>query len=336
MAILLVLGRHQNDITWWHTIGWCGVDLFFVLSGYLVSGLLMDEHKRLGKCQSIRFLIRRGFKIYPGYYFFILFSIGIALATDFPRRWEGLPAEVFFLQNYLPGFMFMHLWTLAVEEHFYFALAFFLPPLLSGASTSYRIPKIIYWVLLGVLLIRSITVLWIEQDWKLLVHGTHARIDALAFGVLICWFTRFRQEYFYKTVEKYWWVILGLCLINFLGVLHVNVLDLKMKTVGYSFVYLGFGGLLALALCLKQRPFFNKQINLLNWVAAIGKNSYATYLWHPLIGIFVLPGILSVNPLLKQYYLPTILYLGISLSAGWIFTKALESPFLNLREKIAP
>lgn len=331
-----MLGRHQNEVNWWHTVGWCGVDLFFVLSGFLVSGLLMDEHNRLGKCRPVRFLIRRGFKIYPSYYFFILISVGIALTTDFPRRWAGLPAEACFLQNYLPGFMFMHLWTLAVEEHFYFALAFFLPPLLLSSPSGFRIPKIIILVLLGVLLIRSITVLWIDRDWKLLVYGTHARIDALAFGVLLCWFTRFRRPIFQNLVLKYWWIIVSFCLAVGWGVLFLDVLDVWMKTVGYTFVYLAWGGVLALALCLGQRLAFEGHGRILAWVASIGRNSYATYLWHPLIGIFLLPAILAMVPYLKHYYLPTVLYLGVSLFVGWIFTKALESPFLKLREKLAP
>ena len=73
IAILLVLFRHcdiENNIL--HHFGWLGVDLFFVLSGFLVSGLLFNEYKKIGKVKIGRFLIRRGFKIYPPFYFFVL------------------------------------------------------------------------------------------------------------------------------------------------------------------------------------------------------------------------------------------------------------------------
>lgn len=72
VAILLVLGRHllpgyENNtfLSIWRTGGWVGVDLFFVLSGFLVSGLLFEEYKKRGSLDLKRFLIRRGFKIYP-------------------------------------------------------------------------------------------------------------------------------------------------------------------------------------------------------------------------------------------------------------------------------
>ena len=55
----------------WVNFGWVGVDLFFVLSGFLVSGLLFQEYQRHGKIRVGRFLIRRGFKIYPSFYVFI-------------------------------------------------------------------------------------------------------------------------------------------------------------------------------------------------------------------------------------------------------------------------
>src|ERR1700722_19491950 len=79
LAILLVLGRHaivpREDAgrlaplakIWWH-IGWTGVDLFFVLSGFLVGGLLLGELRSRGTLDIKRFIIRRGFKIWPAYY----------------------------------------------------------------------------------------------------------------------------------------------------------------------------------------------------------------------------------------------------------------------------
>jgi peptidoglycan/LPS O-acetylase OafA/YrhL len=63
-----------------------GVDLFFVLSGFLVSGLLLREHQRHGAIHAPRFLIRRGLKIYPSFYAFLLTSITVSLAFDmFPH-----------------------------------------------------------------------------------------------------------------------------------------------------------------------------------------------------------------------------------------------------------
>src|SRR6185295_15310789 len=80
VAVLLVLFRHFDTppeelmhpvravVMWLNRVGWIGVDLFFVLSGFLVSGLLFEEYERHGTLRVGRFLVRRGFKIYPGFY----------------------------------------------------------------------------------------------------------------------------------------------------------------------------------------------------------------------------------------------------------------------------
>jgi hypothetical protein len=83
VAVLLVLGRHMEpfplsfgkNVTFyatrlWQNGGWAGVDLFFVLSGYLIGGLLFAEAKRSGNLRVSRFLLRRGLKIYPAFYVF--------------------------------------------------------------------------------------------------------------------------------------------------------------------------------------------------------------------------------------------------------------------------
>src|ERR1041384_6646789 len=86
VAVLLVIGRHfenlARDGSWFYYflrcagwVGWAGVDLFFALSGFLISNLLFQEHRAYGKIDWPRFLTRRAFKIYPGFYFLIGVSL---------------------------------------------------------------------------------------------------------------------------------------------------------------------------------------------------------------------------------------------------------------------
>src|SRR5687768_12956005 len=114
-AVLLVLGRHlwpiEDGPEWfrqltalWYRGGWVGVDLFFVLSGFLVSGLVFREYQRGGSFSAGRFLARRAFKIYPAFYVLILVTLLVERFTDHPpvtRR--TLFAELLFVQNYLGG-----------------------------------------------------------------------------------------------------------------------------------------------------------------------------------------------------------------------------------------
>src|ERR1700730_5300453 len=80
VAVLLVLGIHVPHYRLWARVGWTGVDLFFVLSGFLISGLLFRDYQEHGSIDWKRFLIRRGFKIYSSYYIFLAVA-GFVLAS---------------------------------------------------------------------------------------------------------------------------------------------------------------------------------------------------------------------------------------------------------------
>src|SRR6266511_858077 len=92
VAVVLVLGRHvelpattvapavQAAATFWYQIGWVAIDLFFVLSGFLISGLLFTEYQKHGTVRIGRFLIRRGFKIYPAFY--VMLAANVAARSE--------------------------------------------------------------------------------------------------------------------------------------------------------------------------------------------------------------------------------------------------------------
>ena len=115
-------GPIRQVLFWLQHGGWVGVDIFFVLSGFLVSGLLFREYQVHQSLRIGRFLVRRGLKIYPAFYLLILLTIWLDLAPYDVRKVLG---EVFFLQSYynLFGSIWTHTWTLAIEEHFYILLA---------------------------------------------------------------------------------------------------------------------------------------------------------------------------------------------------------------------
>ena len=102
------------------------MDLFFVLSGFLISGLLFSEYKKRHSINFKRFFFRRGLKIYPAFYVFLLLT-GITAALvvhSYPTSGQYLH-EIFFVMNYEHG-VWDHTWSLAVEEHFYIFLPIFL------------------------------------------------------------------------------------------------------------------------------------------------------------------------------------------------------------------
>ena len=121
----MVLCGHFFDIQWlWEDR--MGVDVFFVLSGMLMSGILFEKRMSLRD-----FYIRRFSRIYPAFLVFVLsmFAVGIVFSIDF--KWSELIASLLFLRTYLPtdpgiwssGLPTGHLWSLNVEEHAYLFLS---------------------------------------------------------------------------------------------------------------------------------------------------------------------------------------------------------------------
>ena len=115
VAVCLVLGRHLHLPTdaspileTWKRGGWVGVDLFFVLSGFLVSSLLFKEYIRQGSVDVGRFLIRRGFKIYPAFWCMLTFTLTVQNMQGTPPTRQCLFGELLFLQNYLGHRDFYH------------------------------------------------------------------------------------------------------------------------------------------------------------------------------------------------------------------------------------
>src|SRR6266478_1802599 len=74
IAVFSVMILHGNIWPFFGNIGWVGVDLFFVLSGFLISGLLFSEYKTRSSISFRRFFIRRGLKIYPAFYLFLFLT----------------------------------------------------------------------------------------------------------------------------------------------------------------------------------------------------------------------------------------------------------------------
>jgi peptidoglycan/LPS O-acetylase OafA/YrhL len=173
--------------------GWSGVDLFFVLSGFLVSGLLFDEFRRTNKINPGKFLIRRGFKIYPSFFFFILLTFFIEKVLNLGVNGATFTSldylkDLFFLHNYLGG-RWIITWSLDVEEAFYFLLTAFFLSLIVLRKLNLRSMIFTYLVLLiGGATLRLFSNL-ADPEYSFEKHYayTHFRLDALFFGVLLAY-----------------------------------------------------------------------------------------------------------------------------------------------------
>ena len=308
IAILLVLLNHQQLFKFTSTMGWIGVDLFFVLSGFLVSGLLFKEYIKFGNIRPGRFLIRRGFKIYPIYYLFYgIYIIPIIIKHQF--NLTGFLSEMFFIQNYVWGWGYAYRpsWSLAVEEHFYFCFSLLLFWGLNShflklmkMKTFDKMSKfewIIISILSGCLILRVISNLQFPEQNARNITMSHLRLDSLLAGVLIAYWYYFRKEWFVNLISfnKKQLLLFAVALLLFTPFVdHEH--SFFAKTLGFTFLYVAFAIILSYFLVESKINFlldkyFSKPIA--DAVAKIGFASYSIYIIHSFVNsaFSILPSI---------------------------------------------
>ena len=353
VAVLLVLGRHilyiPSDLPFqgtlffqfWRAIGWIGVDLFFVLSGFLVSGLLFDEYQKRGSINIVRFLIRRGFKIYPSFYLFLVATLftSTLYSVPFPFEWSRVVGEATFLQNYVGAF-WTHTWSLSVEEHFYGALCLLFSGLLCARVTSplpfRHLPTIILWSAVFVLIARMLVGYQNPPgDWRSTLGYSHLRIDSLFFGVLISYWYRFYKDELAKHVMRNRRNLAIAVAATICVPLLFPINEGRFTyTLGFTVVYLGCGALLLRVLfgSAKRSPMLTPTSVM---TAALGRYSYSVYLWHMLVYQVVERRFVPEDSQ-TQFIVCTAFYLVGSVGIGVLMARLVEFPALRVRDKFFP
>jgi peptidoglycan/LPS O-acetylase OafA/YrhL len=354
LAVLLVLGRHMPDaniaeggplrviLQAWERGGWVGVDLFFVLSGFLVSGLLFREHRRHGEIRLLRFLARRGFKIYPAFYAMLGITVFMRWALGALPPWRGIVSEALFIQNYLEP-LWSHSWSLAVEEHFYLVvgLLLWLASRRGGEDPFRRFPLLFVGVALLLLGLRVLTAWQRPFDVTTHLYPTHLRADSLLFGVLLAYWRQRDPVRLGVALRRHRHALLAVSLLLVAPPFFVDLQGAPaLYTVGLAALYLGFGALLLLALELPLPvPTGGWGAPLRAGAAAlarVGFDSYSIYLWHMPFQVFVLPRVLGLLGIEPGGWLELALYLLGAVLMGIAMARAVEQPFLRLRDRLIP
>ena len=342
IAIFLTLFRHFGINIYLYKIGWVGVDLFFVLSGFLVSGLLFGEYKKTSTINFLRFFVRRGLKIYPLFYLlFALYFVDIKLDLNKEINYPALLPEALFYKNYVGGDAFwIHTWSIDIEEHFYLLLPLLLLCLIfiakSKGNSFKSIPFLFMIIALSCLILRVLVTINQPFSHTNNVSPTHLRIDSLFFGTLLSYFYHFHQTRLANFVNNNKTTLRIVSFILLLPCLIFWDYDPQMTTWGFSSLYLGFGGVLLLSIYSDNNyPKILKKIYGLT--ASMGLYSYGIYIIHwVLIWWFILPigGYLDAHYPVKL--LVFFIYLGVTFFCGWALSKIVEIPFLALRDKLFP
>jgi peptidoglycan/LPS O-acetylase OafA/YrhL len=351
IAVLLVMGRHMvlppetpangsamralvgTVMRGWNRGGWIGVDLFFVLSGFLVSGLLFREHQRFGRISAKNFLMRRGFKIYPGFWVLIAVTAVVAMLTRHSLNPTAIISELAFVQNYGPA-LWHHTWSLAVEEHFYLTLLIFLVFLSPrGASNPFRsVPIIFAGVALGELGFRIAITHWLPYADKTHLFPSHLRMDSLFCGVVISYFYHYHSASFMARAWRNRRVLLSLG-IALLAPPFIFQLETTpfIPTVGLTLCYLGSSCLMVAALTVAETRH-----PISRALAYVGSRSYSIYLWHLPVQLWLTPyggRIFSTHFRWPVYFLS---FFAVTILIGILMAIAVEFPMLTIRDRWFP
>ncbi|MDB6115760.1 MAG: acyltransferase [Lacunisphaera sp.] len=356
-AILLVIGCHYvvapgsaGMLTpvaqLWYRIGWAGVDLFFVLSGFLVSGLLFAEFQRHQRVDMKRFLVRRGLKIWPAYFAYLLFLAGWLLAhRSKGSHWEDLWPNLLHLQNYF-GSPRVHTWSLAVEEHFYLVAAavwtlFLTPRRIGGVHRLF--PIVAVFGLLAVALARQLEFARGGRE-SLNLFATHLRFDGLLMGTLLAYLTHFVPERMSWCRQRPWACLAAGVLLAAPVLWLTPDHDAGSAGAGLGLMYVGFALVVLGVINLEQPAQRSRHLFATlpaRALARMGVFSYGIYLWH--VDLAQTP-MKKIAALVANAHLPgwatwlgvTALYVAFAFLVGAMMSRLIEMPVLALRDRLFP
>lgn len=321
--------------------GWAGVDLFFVLSGFLISSQLFFQIKQGQNISLKQFFLKRFFRIIPVF----LVSLGLYFGFPFFREKESLPPLWKFLtftQNLglnLKDFgTFSHAWSLCVEEHFYLIL-----PLILILFQLIKCFKESYWLLIALFLfgfgirIYSFNQLYLpkiidDNSWlywyKFIYYPTYNRLDGLLVGVLIAgiyWF----KPLIWSKISKFGnlFILLGLIVLTGAYFLCYDQMTFYASVFGFPLVAIGYGFIVVGAVC--PTSFLYKwNSKLTTFIATL---SFAIYLTHK--------GVIHMTHELLNHFgidstIMLLLSLVICMSFAYLLHLVIEKPFMKLRNLI--
>lgn len=335
--------KHPEWIDTIGSFGWTGVDLFFVLSGYLISSQLFAQIGNNEQISFREFFIKRFFRIIPAYLTVLALYF---LVPDFRER-EALPPLWKFLtftQNIglhlKDRGTFSHAWSLCIEEQFYFLL-----PIILIMLVRWKALKIGPW-LLGILFTAGFVirlfcwfailkpVMGADDYWvtwyRWMYYPTFTRLDGLLTGVTIAAVFQFLPVIKQKIMALgNRLLLIGLVLLTGAWFLCEDPATFYASIFGFPLIAIGYGAMVAGA--VSENSFLYKK--KLRFTATLAMLSYGIYLSHK--GVIHLTQLWVGNMGIEQN--STVMFIICMITcvlAALLLNRIIEKPFLKLRQRI--
>ena len=345
LAVLAVIIYHV-DVNYLPG-GFLGVDLFFVLSGYLISSLIIKEHKNTGSVNLYNFYIRRARRLLPAVYFMI--TVGLVVMVLFNEvllRKSHLDAifgyiyssnwwYIFHKLDYFDSFgaqsPFKHLWSLAIEEQFYmiFPLLFLLVNRREKSKDgTYKLNKNFLYVVLGLILVSLIAhiLLFDINNISRIYFGTDTRAFSLLVGVVGAILYPMERLHAKVTLQQNL-IYSVVSLVSIATLITVMIYTSEYNTWLYrgGFLLVAILGLIVIISSGKQHTLMSRLLSF-KPVVFIGKISYSLYLWHFPILVLTTPVAEVGNPNIYLVILRVVLTFVVAI-VSYVFV---ETPIRKL------
>jgi peptidoglycan/LPS O-acetylase OafA/YrhL len=299
-----------------------GVGIFFVLSGFLITTLLLREFAKSGRIAIGPFYVRRAFRILPPLLFYLAFALSFCLYHHIPFVPQSFTSALFFYRDYYfinDLWLTQHTWSLSVEEQFYL-----LWPVALLLLLRYKGRSAAAWAA-GVLIV--ITPLFRVMGSKVLpgyaheeLYMLHCRMDALMSGCFVALCVGLPKfEAVYRKIAKLWWMLplefwgISLLLGHLLGIAYRKSVGLTIDSLVMAFFILW---------AARNADHWVGRILNCRFMVQAGVLSYSAYLWQT---FFLHEG----NKTWAGRFPFSLLYIWMS---AWISFKLVEQPFLQLRD----
>ena len=331
--------------------GFLGVDLFFVLSGYLISSLIIKEYKKTGTLNLYNFYMRRARRLLPAVYFMItvclLFMVlfnGVLLRKShldavfgyiYSSNWWYIFHKLDYFDSFGAQSPFKHLWSLAIEEQFYmfFPLIFLIfnrRKKEEGQSSSLN--KNFIYIVLGLILISLVThiLLFDINNINRIYFGTDTRAFSLLVGVVgALVYPMDKLSSPTNAKESVLYSVVSLTSISALIAIMFYTSEYNTWLYRGGFLLVAVLGLIIIISSGKQHTFISKALSF-RPIVFIGKISYSLYLWHFPIIVLTTPVSEIGNPNLFYVTLRIILtFIAATLSYLFVETPIRKLGFGN-------
>lgn len=306
-----------------------GVDVFFLLSGFLITYILIKEKEKFGKINIFNFIVRRTLRIWPLY--FLLIAVAPFIVSWVNADTPNYLVNALFVNNFHAiqttkwTYPFAHFWSICIEEHFYLVW-----PFIIAFIPNKHLMKVFISLIIFSIGFRMYSVMTADHPWYTLYLHTFSRMDVLVIGAIGAYF--YAKKPFQINLSRYYRILLWIVLIA------VFCLE---PVVNWNSVFLGgfkkFFYIAVISLLLLDYNFNEKFRHVLKPNSIFhyfGKISYGIYMYGNILLLIIMKKIMMKWDI-SNLYLYMLFVTVLSLLIPAISYEIFERPILKLKRKFA-